>query len=201
MVNLFNDLLTMSTANALLLVGAIVLFFWYATIVRRMNSAKEALAGIDVQLTKRASLIPNILKIARSFMAHERTLLNEITELRTKVLEPYDPKDTGAVAEHLEAARRLSARMDQLLVSVEDYPDLRSVETMVAAQQAYSEVELQIAAARRFYNSAVGSLNASIQIFPGRFLALLAGVRELPFFEADEVFRQPIDADNYLVAS
>ncbi|MCH9806989.1 MAG: LemA family protein [Alphaproteobacteria bacterium] len=175
-------------------------YLWYMAMVSRRNSALEALSGIDVQLTKRASLIPNVLKIARSFMNHERGLLNEIVELRNKVAAPYDPKDADAVAQHLDSAKQLSSRMGQFMLTVENYPELKSNETMVMAQKTYNEVELQIAAARRFYNSAVNSLNTSIQTFPGNLIASLANIEEMPFYEADAAHLQPVDADAYLPA-
>lgn len=191
----------MSTGLIVLIVSLIILggaYAWYVSIVGRRNTALEALSGIDVQLKKRSNLIPNILKIAQKFMDHEKALLNEITELRTKSAEAYDPKDAGAVADHLATAEKLSSRMGQLMISVEDYPDLKSDATMVQAQQTYNEVEAGIAASRRFYNSAVSQLNNSVQIFPGNILAGMAGVTEMPFYEADEAARAPVNADDYL---
>ena len=84
------------------------------------------------------------------------------------------------------------------MVRVEAYPDLKSDQTMVQAMQTYNEVEAQIAAARRFYNSAVTALNNSVQIFPGNIIANVARVTEMPFYETDKAARAPIDASDYL---
>ena len=173
-------------------------YFWYAGIISKRNKADESLSGIDVQLKKRSNLIPNILKIAQKFMDHEKSLITEVTELRTKVDSSYDKADPDAVMQHLAAAEQLSGRMGQLMIAVEAYPDLKSDQTMVQAMQTYNEVEAQIAAARRFYNSSVTQLNNAVQIFPGNLIAGIAGVAQKPFFEADEASRAPVHADSFL---
>lgn len=177
---------------------AVLAYGWYITLISRRNKALEALSGVDVQLKKRSNLIPNILTIAKRFMDHERNLMEEITRLRAKVDEGYDQKSQDAVQSHLDSVKALETRMGQFMVQVEDYPDLKSNQTMLQAQQSYNEVEAQIAAARRFYNSAVNSLNTSIQIFPGNLIAGIARVQIMPFYETDEASKSPIDASNFL---
>ena len=186
------------TLLVVVVVVLVVLYVWYAIIIGRRNKVLEALSGIDVQLKKRSNLIPNILEIARKFMEHEKSLLTEITELREKADRDYDVKDAGAVREHLAVAEQLAGKMGRLMVRVEDYPDLKSQETMVQAQRTYNEVEAQIAAARRFYNAAVAGLNNSVQIFPGNLIAGIAGAAAMPFFVADEESREPVSAADHL---
>lgn len=182
-----------------LVVGPLLLLYiWYASIIGKRNKSKEALSGIDVQLKKRSNLIPNILKIAKKFMEHEKSLLTEITELRAKTDEDYNQNDKEAVQQHFSIAKQLAGKMGQLMVAVEDYPDLKSDQTMLHAMQTYNEVEEQIAAARRFYNSAVTSLNNAVQIFPGNIIANMAGVSEMPFYEAEEAAKVPVNADAFL---
>ncbi len=177
---------------------AVFVYLWYVSIVGKRNKAKEALSGIDVQLKKRSNLIPNILKIAQKFMEHEQSLLSEITELRSQATQRYDELDKTAVQQHFAAAEQLASKMGQLMIAVEDYPDLKSDQTMLQAQQTYNEVEAQIAAARRFYNSAVTELNNSIEIFPGNLIARLVGAKPMPFYEADAAARAPVDAGDFL---
>lgn len=164
----------------------------------RKNKAKEALSGVDVQLKKRSELLPNILKIAKKFMGHERELLEKITELRSKVASDYDKEDINSVKEHFKSAGALDANMGKLMIAVENYPDLKSDESMLQAQRTYNEVEEQIAAARRFYNSAVTELNNSIEIFPGSLLAGFAKASVMTFYETDEASRASVNADNFL---
>ena len=177
---------------------AVILYIWYAKIISRRNTAREALSGIDVQLTKRSELIPNILAIAKKFMEHEKELLEKVTALRSKANAKYDELDPKQVAKHLEDSAALGAQMGKLMISMEAYPDLKSNETMLQAQKSYNEVEAQIAAARRFYNSAVSDLNNSIEIFPGGLLAPLANSRPMPFFEGETSSREPVDAGKLL---
>ena len=174
------------------------LYLWYAKIIRNKNQVYEALAGIDVQLENRSNLIPNILNIAKKFMEHERDLISSVTELRTQCAVDYDSNDAKAVKEHIELASALTSEMGKLMISVEAYPELKSDQTMQQAQLSYNEVETKIAAARRFYNSAVSQLNNSIEIFPGNILARYANVSSMPFYEADEGSKAPIDASSIL---
>lgn len=183
----------------LVLAGIVIAYGWYVVLIRRRNRALEALSSIDVQLRKRHDLLPNILKLAERFMAHERDLLTRVTELRQEARRPYDATDSEAVRRHLEAERGLEAGLRQLFALAENYPELRSSQTVIEAQQAFARVEGHVAAARRFYNSAVADLNNAVQIFPGSLIARQARVEAMPFFELeDDSLRQPIDASDYL---
>lgn len=179
-------------------IAAALFYFWYIALVTRRNKALEALSGIDVHYNMRFDLIPNVLKIANKFMEHEKSLLTEITALRAQAQKDYNKKDAGDISSHLQAIEALSGKMGQLMVSVEAYPDLKSDQTMIQAMQTYNEVEAQIAAARRFYNASVTSLNNSVQIFPGNIIAGVANIGEMPFFKADESVKGSVDASTYL---
>lgn len=177
-------------------IPALVLYFWYASIVTKRNKVDEAFAGIDVQLKKRTDLIPNILKIASKMMDHEKKLLEDITKLRTDVLTAAE---NGQAEDRFKLEGLLESKMSGLMVAVENYPDLKSQETMVEAQRAYADVEEHISAARRSYNAAVGALRNAVQIFPGNLLAPLAGVTEIkPMFEIVEHERRAVNADDFL---
>ncbi|MCD8559502.1 MAG: LemA family protein [Shewanella xiamenensis] len=176
----------------------IVTYLWYVSLVKKRNTALEALSGIDVQLAKRADLVPNILKIAKRFMDHEKSLLTEITELRTQLTRHYNKTDPNAVKEHIAQAEQLNDKMATLMVNVENYPELKSDNTMLEAMQTYNEVEAHISAARRFYNSAVSELNTAVEIFPGSIIASMAKIKVMPFYEVSEVSKAPIDAADYL---
>jgi LemA protein len=184
-----------------LVLGAVVvvLYFWYATIVKRRNRVAEALGGIDVQLQQRHDLIPNVLVIARRFMEHERTLLTEITDLRAKAHQQIGERDFGKIGEKFETEARLGQQMGRLLGLAENYPQLRSDGPMIEAQRTYSEVEANIAAARRFYNTAVADLGNAVQIFPGPLLMGFAGVKSVPpTFQAVDAARTAVDASKHL---
>ena len=174
------------------------LYTWYIRIIGRRNQALQALSGIDVQLKQRWDLVPNILKLAARFMEHEKSLMSDITALRENAAPSYNPKDAEAVKHHLAASEALGQRMGQLMIKAENYPDMKSDQTMVQAMQTYNEVEAQIAAARRFYNASVTDLNNSVQIFPGNVLAKMAGISEMPFYETDQASRGSVNVDDFM---
>ncbi len=169
------------------------LYLWYAVIVTRRNRVGEAFAGVDVQLSQRHDLIPNLLAVAKRFMEHERGLLDEVTALRAKAASA-----TGSAAK-FAAEGQLDLGLGKLLAVAEAYPQLKSDGPMIEAQRGLTEVETNIAAARRFYNSAVAELRNATQVFPGSLLAGLAGASTTPpFFEAPEASRAPVDASKLL---
>ncbi len=183
----------------LVLAAGIVLYVWYAAIVTRRNKVAETLGGIDAQLQQRHDLIPNVLAIARRFLEHEKALLDQITTLRTQALPQIGERDFGRIAEKFKAEASLGADMTRLFAVAEAYPALTSSGPMMEAQRSYAEVEANIAAARRFYNSAVGDLRNAVQIFPGGLLAGAAGVGTLPpFYEAEAASRAPVSATDHL---
>tara|TARA_R110000868_G_scaffold218576_2_gene469193 strand:+ start:119666 stop:120232 length:567 start_codon:yes stop_codon:yes gene_type:complete len=176
-------------------VPVLVLYFWYVSIISKRNKAQESYSGIDIQLKKRTDLVPNILKIAQKFMDHEKLLLTEITELRTKVLKASESQNNE---ERFKLEGMLENKMSGLMVAVENYPDLKSQESMVEAQRVYADVEEHISAARRSYNASVTALHNAIQIFPGTILAAMLGVKPMAFFEASEADKKDVNASDYL---
>lgn len=170
-------------------------YVMYVSLVKKKNKVKEAFAGIDVQLKKRYDLIPNVLFIANKYMEHERTLLEEITKLRAEAVKV--PADLSKAKEAINFDGLISGKMGQLMVAVENYPQLKADQPMMQAMQTYSEQEEHIAAARRFYNSAVLELNNAVEIFPSSMIAGMMNLTVLPFFEATETERQPVDASKY----
>lgn len=177
------------------IIAGIVLYSWYAVIVQRQNRVGEALAGIDVQLTQRHDLVPNLLAIAKRFMTHEHDLLEEITTLRSRGVQAIGASGADAVAAKFATEDRLGTELQRLFAVAENYPDLKSQAPMMEAQRSLVEVETNIAAARRSYNAAVAALRNATQIFPGTLLAGAAGAgTPSPFFEATAAQRETIDA-------
>ena len=92
----------------------------------------------------------------------------------------------------------LDAKLKEFWLSVENYPDLKSNQTMIQAMQSFNEVEEHIAAARRFYNSGVNDLKNAVEIFPSSIIASLIGIKaDMPFFEVDTVAKNRIDANEF----
>ncbi len=176
----------------------LILYFWYASIIKRQNKAFEALSSIDVQLQNRLDLIPNIIKIAKNFMSHEENIFTEITKIREDLKKPYDAKDKSQLENHIKLSQNLEQKMDALILRVENYPELRSSENMLQAQKTYNEIESHIAASRRFYNAAVNSLSNAIRIFPGNIIASIIGVKKMPLYEADIKAKEAVDVNRFL---
>lgn len=172
-----------------------ILYSIYVQLIQKKNKVKEAMSGVDVQLKKRYDLIPNILTIANKFMEHERGLIDDITKLRTQAAGLRSTSDT--ISEKINLDNAISEKMSQLMVNVENYPQLKSDQTMIQAMQTYAEVEEHIAAARRFYNSAVNELNNAVEIFPSSMFASAMGIAACPFFEASESERKAINASDF----
>jgi len=176
----------------------ILVYGVYVSIIKKKNVVEESLSGIDVQLKKRHDLIPNILEIAKKFMSHEKSLLTEITELRTEAVKLADAKGGKNLEKRMQTEAHLDNKLSQLMVNVENYPNLKSDQTMLHAQQTYNEVEEHIAASRRFYNAAVRSLNDTIKIWPMSMIASMVKVEAFPYFEATAEEKGPINAADIL---
>lgn len=182
-----------------LIITAVVLFLvyqMYVSVIQKKNKVMEAFSSIDVQLKKRYDLIPNILTMANKFMEHEKGLFEEVTKLRTQAMSL--PNDIKNIGQKLQLDSQIKSLMGQIMVAVENYPTLKSDQTMLTAMQTYNEVEEHIAAARRFYNSAVLELNNAVEIFPTSVIAAACGVTKQEFFQAEEAARQAVNASDYL---
>ena len=178
------------------LVLGVFAYVLYVRLIQIRNKVKESAADIDVQLKKRYDLIPNILKMAAKFMEHEKSLMSELTKLRTKAMATTF---AGSPKEKMELENLLNQKLGEFKISLENYPDLKSNQTMITAMQTMNEVEEHISAARRFYNSNVTALKNAVEIFPSSIIANMLNITyaENPFFEIAEVERKAINADEF----
>ena len=166
---------------ALLIIPAAIILFViivYNSLAAKRANVQNAFAGIDVQLKKRCDLIPNLVSSVKAYMKHEAGTLEKLTELRTRAAAATDP------AERLNLDRELSGALKNVMVQVEAYPDLKSSANVIQLQRSLNEIEEQISAARRTYNSAVTDYNLAIRIFPNNLLAGMFGFTESTLFEA-----------------
>ena len=188
---------TLKTIGIVIGVILVLLYVAYVQLIAKKNKVREALAIIYVHLKKRYDLITNILFMENKFMEHERHLLDDITKLRTEAVKMTSNFDN--VSQKIALDKEIQNKMGQLMVSVENYPQLKSDQTMLQAMTTYNEVEEHIAAARRFYNSAVLDLNNAVETIPTKWFAESLGIKsELPYFEiTDEKERKSIDAKAY----
>lgn len=172
----------------LLIVAAVVVVALVAFLIGGFNklrkadiAAQEALGGIDVQLTRRADLIPNLLATVKGYAAHETQVLESVTAARTKV-------QAAAAGSDVKAKAAADAELERALVQVsavaENYPELKANTNFLDLQRQLGETEDQISFARQYYNDAVRTLNNLTQTIPWMFLTGLANVSKRDFYEA-----------------
>ena len=144
-------------------------------------SAQEALGGIDVQLTRRAELIPNLVETVKGYAAHEREVLEEVTRARAAVATAASGNDVPAKA---TADAELQGALVKLNATAEAYPDLKANQNFLELQKQLAETENQLAFARQFYNDAVATLNKLVVTLPWLLFAGVAGVGKRDFYQA-----------------
>jgi LemA protein len=143
--------------------------------------AQEALGGIDVQLTRRADLIPNLVETVKGYAAHEKSVLENVTAARARVQQAAAGDDVKAKA---EADAALQGSLINLNAVAENYPDLKANENFLNLQNQLAETENQISFARQYYNDAVATLNKLVRTIPWMFFAGVAGVGQRDFYDA-----------------
>ena len=160
---------------AALLVTTGVIF--YNMLVAKRQMVENGWADIDVQLKRRADLIPNLVDVVKGYASHERNVLNEVIERRNQALSA----DQGAGREAAESA--VSQGLSRLFALAEAYPDLKANTNFLQLQSELSAIEDKLAAARRFYNSAVQDYNTSREQFPGSIVAGMFNFEGREFFD------------------
>ena len=161
----------------------------YNRLVTLRTRVDNGWSQIDVQLRRRADLIPNLVETVKGYAAHERELFERVTEARTRSLGA-----TG-VADQADAENQVSAGLRQLMAVVENYPDLKANQNFLALQEELVGTESKIAYARQFYNDQVMRLNTLIQSFPSSIVAGVFGFQERLFFEIEEETRGPVQVE------
>ena len=157
-------------------VFAIVVF---NQLVRSRQMANEAWSGIDVQLKRRSELVPNLVETVRGYAAHERTVLEQVTELRNRARALPE----GDIAARAQAEGALSGALGRLFALAENYPDLKASGNFLGLQQQLSDLENELQMARRYYNGAVRNLNVLVQSFPSNLIAGALGFAQRDYFE------------------
>jgi len=158
----------------------------YNRLVMRRNRVSTAWADIDVQLTRRHDLIPNLVKVVRSYAEHESSTLTEVTRLRSDAIATESPARLGQIEGDLEQL------LSRLLILKEDYPDLKADRNFAQLSDKLVEVEDHLQSARRYYNGAVRDLNTQIGTFPDLVVARSFGFLEAEFYQADSSHRSAV---------
>jgi len=163
----------------LIIVIAILLVYMlyaYNMFISKKNKVKQSYSGIDVYLTQRFDLIPNLVECVKGYMVYEKDTLEKITEMRAQYLK----------SKNLKSGEVLNEECNKILGIAENYPELKASEQFLNLQKNLSKIESQLQAARRIYNIEVTSYNNVIQMFPNSLLANLFGFKEAQLFKAEE---------------
>lgn len=171
---------------ALIVVVLIVLIavFWYIStrngIISFRNRVEESWSGIDVQLKRRHDLIPNLVETVKGYATHEQQVFENVTDARAKAMASTGVEDTAKTESQLTRA------MADLRAVAENYPDLKATQNFQQLSRNLSELEDEIQASRRIYNSNVQGYNTKIQQFPASVVANQGGFEAKEFFEIAE---------------
>ena len=164
-------------ALGLVALVVVMLIVIYNGLVAKRQQCNEAFAGIDVQLKQRQNLIPNLVETVKGYAAHEKETLDAVISARNSALNASNPNESAA-AESL-----LGGALNKLFALAESYPDLKANTNFIQLQNELSAIEDKLAAARRFYNAAVGDYNTAIEQFPAALIAGSFGFSHREFFD------------------
>ncbi len=151
----------------------------YNNMVKLKETVETKESDISVALERRADLIPNLVNTVKGYVSHEEKVINEITEARQNLL------NAKGISELSEANENLDKAINNLLVVVENYPDLKANTNFINLQDELAGTENRIAVARKDYNEAVKNYNTSIKKFPNNIIARMFNFDECSYFEAD----------------
>jgi LemA protein len=179
--------------GGLLVVGILALWVGsrYNGLVRTRNAYKNAFAQIDVQLTRRHDLIPNLVEVAKGYLTHERETLDAVTRARggavdAQAVAAANPGDPAAMQQLAGAENMLTATLGRLFALQESYPDLKANQNMMQLSEELTSTENRVAFARQHYNDAVMTYNNKREVFPTNLLAGMFGFQPAALFEIDE---------------
>ncbi|MDO9415691.1 LemA family protein [Pararhizobium sp.] len=165
----------------LIVVGLLVLYavYLYNSLVKARQVSEEAWSGIDVQLKRRADLIPNLIETVKGYAAHEKTTLEEVVELRNRA----QAIPAGDVTQRAAAEGLLSQALGKVFALAEAYPDLKANENFSELQTALENIESEIQMARRYYNGAARDLNVKVESVPSNIVANIFKFEKKSYFE------------------
>ncbi|MGO4437604.1 LemA family protein [Rhizobium sp. RAF56] len=164
---------------AIIVVAALYGIMVYNGLVRARQMAEEAWSGIDVQLKRRADLIPNLIETVKGYAGHEKTTLEEVVKLRNQA----QAVPAGDVAARGQAEGLLGAALGRVIALAEAYPDLKANQNFVELQRSLETIEGEIQMSRRYYNGAARDLNVKVESFPSNLVAGQFGFAKREYFE------------------
>ena len=151
--------------------------YYFSGLVTARNKVKNAWAQIDVQLNRRADLIPNLVETVKGYAGHEKSVFEDVSAARAGLM------NANGVKEINEANNQLTNTLKTLFAVAENYPELKANENFKELQAQLAQTEDKIAYSRQFYNDSVLMYNNKCQTFPSNIIANMFGFKEADFFE------------------
>ena len=176
------------TALIIIAVLVVIVVLMYNSLVAKKNQVDNIFAGVDAVLKKRYNLIPNLVSSVQQYMQHEKGILEKVTELRAQALKPGISDEKKFALD-----REITSALGNIMVAVENYPELKANENVMHLQRTLTEVEAQIAAARRAYNQAVTDYNNALEMIPTNILANMMHYTRKQVFEITEDERKNVN--------
>ena len=174
---------------ALVIIAIAVSVGIYNSLVNKRNEYKNAFAQIDVQLTRRYDLIPNLVEVARKYLQHEPETLTSVIAARNHAANALKNTSggTAGIGELAAAEQALGARLGGLYATFENYPDLKADNQLAALREEIASTENRIAFARQYYNDSVTDYNNAVQQFPANIIAGIFAFRANSLLEIDDI--------------
>jgi len=161
-----------------------IFLMYYNRFVSLINQIENSLAQIDVQLKRRADLIPNLMESVKGYMKHEKSIVTEVTNARKLLV------GAKGLNNRVKANEKLEGALGRLFAIAENYPNLKANETFVQLQQELSATEDKVAYSRQYYNDGIMSYNMSRRTIPGKWFASMYGFGEQKYLEISESERK-----------
>ena len=186
------------TASVIILAGffglAVIVGLWamgiYNGLIRKRNAKDNNYSQIGIQLTRKYDLIPNLVKLVKGYMKHERTTLEEVIQARNMAANANaavsaNPSDPAAMKQMVAAEGTLGGVMGRLFALSESYPDLKANQNMMQLTEELTSTENKVTFARQAFNDSVMGYNNTLQVFPANMVAGMFGFTEAIFFEVE----------------
>jgi LemA protein len=178
-------MMILTTIIILVFLGILFLYYFNKLVVLE-TKINEAFSNIDVQLKRRADLIPNLVEAVKGYMKHEKSAIKSVTDARKALIS------AKGFSNRVKADQVLEGALGKLFALAENYPDLKANTNFLELQRELSSTEDRIAYARQFYNDGIFSFNKTCNTFPGLLFAKIYGKEAKKFIEIPNVQREPV---------
>jgi LemA protein len=175
--------------GAIVVFVALVFFTYYNRFVRLTNQIENSFSQIDVQLKKRADLVPNLVSSVKGYMKHEAKIINSVTDARKALVGAKDFNGK------IRAGDQLQAAIGRLFAIAENYPNLKANENFLHLQQELSSIEDKIAYARQYYNDGIMSYNTLSTTIPGIWFASMFGFKKKDYLHIPDAERKAVKVE------